>query len=70
MREFNVPTFYIIPKVHKNLQNPPGRPIVLACQGHLERIGGYLDSLLKDMVRNLKSFVQDTRHVLAKITEH
>lgn len=69
VREFNVPTFYIIPKVHENLQNPPGRPIVSACQGPLERVGKYLDSLLKEIVRNLKSFVQETRHVLAKIAE-
>lgn len=53
VREFSAPTFYIIPKVQKNLQNPPGRPIGSACRGPLERIGGYLDSFLKDMVRNL-----------------
>lgn len=60
VREFSVPTFYIIPKIHKNLNNPPGRPIVSACQGPLEKVGRYLDSLLKDMVTNLKSYVQDT----------
>lgn len=69
VREFNVPTFYIIPKIHKNLHKPPGRPIVSACQGPLEKVGRYLDSLLKEMVTNLKSYVQDTRHVLARISE-
>lgn len=69
MREYNIPTFYIIPKVHKNAKDPPGRPIVSVCQGPLEQIGKYLDLLLKDMVTDLKSFVQDTQHVLAKLDE-
>lgn len=50
VREFNVPTFYIIPKVHQNPENPPGRPILSACRGPLERGGRYLDSPLQDMV--------------------
>lgn len=58
--DYNIPTFYCIPKLHKSLQKPPGRPIVSAIRGPLDRIGGYLDSLLKDMVYNLKSYVQDT----------
>lgn len=52
--EYNIPTFYIIPKVHKNLKNPPGRPIVSAIKGPLDRIGRYLDSLLKDMVKECR----------------
>lgn len=65
VKEYRIPTFYIIPKVHKNIKDPPGRPIVSACQGPLERTGKYLDSLLMEMVIELKSFVQDTQHVLA-----
>lgn len=65
VREFNEPTFYIIPKVHKCPEKTPGRPIVSAVQGPLERIGVYLDSLLKEMVVGLKSYVQDTHHVLS-----
>lgn len=62
-----MPTFYIIPKVHKCPEKPPGSPIVSAVQGPLEKIGGYLDSLLKGMVTGLKSYIQDTCHVLSKI---
>lgn len=67
--EFNGPIFYCIPKVHKCLEKPPERPIVFAIHGPLKMIGGYLDSLLKEMVKDLKTYIQDTRHVLAKIAD-
>lgn len=47
VREFNTPTFYTIPKLHKTITNPPGRPIVSAIKGPLERIGKYTDALIK-----------------------
>lgn len=66
--DFNKPTFYIIPKVHKNRKVPPGRPIVSAIRGPLERLGKYIDSLIKDMVLSLTSYVRDTGDVLNKIS--
>ncbi|XP_040203584.1 uncharacterized protein LOC120935601 [Rana temporaria] len=42
-------------------------PIFL--QGPLECTGKYLDGLLKEMVNNLPSFVQDTQHVLGKLQD-
>lgn len=65
----NIPTFYIIPKVHKSLREPPGRPIVSAIRGPLEWVGKYLDGMLKSMVVDLQSYVKDTRYVLASITK-
>lgn len=67
VEDYNIPTFYCIPKVHKSLEKPPGRPIVSAIRGPLDRMGKYMDSLLKGMVVELKSYVQDTRHVLARL---
>lgn len=67
--EFNTPIFYIIPKLHKSLINPPGRPIVSAIKGPLERIGRYTDALIKELVSDLPSFVRDTRDVLRVIRE-
>lgn len=62
--EFNNPTFFVIPKLHKSLTNPPDRPIVSAMGGPLERIG-----FIKTMVTSLPSYVQDTRDVLAKLQD-
>lgn len=38
-KDFNIPIIYVIPKVHKSLSKPPGRPIISANGGQLERIG-------------------------------
>lgn len=35
--DFNTPTFYIIPKINKNQEDPPGRPIATHSRG-LENI--------------------------------
>lgn len=66
VKEFTISTFYIIPKVHKNQENPPGRPIVSAVGGPLERIGRYIDTLL-GLVVQLPSYVKDTGHVLKRL---
>lgn len=65
--EMNIPTFYIIPKLHKSLTRPPGRPIVSAIKGPLEKTGKYIDSLIKHMVNLLPSYVRDSRDVLVKL---
>ncbi|XP_068129765.1 cilia- and flagella-associated protein 54 [Hyperolius riggenbachi] len=64
---YTIPTFYILPKTHKNLRNPPGRPIVSGNNGPLEKIAQYVDLKIKDMVQKLPSFVMDTKAVLAEI---
>lgn len=67
--EYNNPTFYITPKLHKSLTSPPGRPIVSAIKDPMERVGRYIDGFIKTMVTSLPSYVQDTRDVLAKLQD-
>lgn len=69
VEEFNVPTFYIILKLHKSLTRPPGRPTVSAIKGPLEKTGKYVDSMIKHLVSDLPSFVRDSRDVLAKLLQ-
>lgn len=64
VKDFNIPTIYMIPKVHKSLSKPPGRPIISANGGPLEQVGQFLDALIGGMVKELPSFVQVTRDVL------
>lgn len=67
--DVTIPTFYIIPKLDKSLTRPPGRPIVSAIKGTLEKVGKYVDSMIKDLVNTLPSFVRDSRDVLAKLLQ-
>lgn len=67
--EFNTQTFYIIPKIHKNQEDPSGWPIVSAIRGPLEQVGKYIDSLIKDLVSTLPLYVRDTGDVFNKIKD-
>lgn len=54
------PILYLVPKVHKNLQSPPGRPIVSSVGSILQLIAVYLDSYLQNIVKNLPCCLKDT----------
>ena len=60
--------FYILPKIHKNRQNPPGRPIVSANGHPTERISEYVSNILNPLVFKLPSFIKDTTHFLNKLS--
>ena len=56
--------FYMLPKIHKNLDKPPGRPIVSENECPTERISEFVDFFLKPLLPKLKSYVQDTTHLI------
>ena len=60
-------TFYILPKIHKTLVNPPGRPIVSGINGPTEKLSKLTDYWLQDYVRSLPSHIQDTTDMLQTI---
>lgn len=62
-----IPTFYTIPKIHKNAQSPPGRPIVSGIGSLTEPSSIYIDEILKPFVTSLPSFVQDTMDALRQL---
>ena len=61
--------FYILPKIHKNKQNPPGRPIVSANSHPTENISQFVDSHLNPLVPKLPSYIKDTTHFLKKLDD-
>ncbi|XP_053571215.1 uncharacterized protein LOC128661075 [Bombina bombina] len=62
-----IPVFYYIPKSYKNMEDPPGRPIISGIGSIAEHIGNYVDSYLKPFVSSLPTFVQDTTDLLRQL---
>lgn len=65
---FTTPTFYALPKVHKNLSCPPGRPIISGCGSLTGKASQLVDEYLYPHVKGLFSYVKDTIKLL-KITD-
>ncbi|XP_073442411.1 uncharacterized protein [Dendrobates tinctorius] len=63
------PCLYLLPKVHKDLVSPPGRPIVSGNGSLNEMTGKFLDFYLRPSVESLPSYLKDTGDVLRKL-EH
>lgn len=58
------PAFYILPKVHKNLSNPPGRPIVAGNNSLTEPLSNFVDFILRPLITLLPSYLKDTSDFL------
>ncbi|CAJ0938138.1 unnamed protein product [Ranitomeya imitator] len=63
------PVMYILPKIHKSLVHPPGRPIVSGCDSILSKIGVFLDRILNPIASCAESFIRDTTDFLEKIND-
>ena len=59
--------FYMLPKVHKNQKEPPGRPIVSSVNSPTEKISQLIDIKLQKFAQLGKSFILDTADFLRKI---
>uniref|UniRef100_A0A8C5QWW5 Reverse transcriptase n=1 Tax=Leptobrachium leishanense TaxID=445787 RepID=A0A8C5QWW5_9ANUR len=59
-----IPVFYYLPKIHKNLDNPPGRPIVSGIQSISCKISEYIDHLLQPLVMSTSAHLKDSIAIL------
>ena len=64
-----VPYFYILPKIHKGLPNPPGRPIVSGVDSVLEPLSKYADVFLRPILQKTNTYLRDTKDVLRLLEE-
>ncbi len=60
------PLFYMLPKIHKNLQNPPGRGIESCNSCPTEKISQLSDIIMNEFVKLLPSYIKDTTDFLQK----
>ena len=61
------PNIYFLPKVHKQVTPPPGRPIVSANSCPTEKISAFVDHFLNPLVKESKSYIKDTTDFITKI---
>lgn len=59
-----IPTFCTIPKVHKNVFDPPGRPFVSGIDSYISRVSVMVNYYIQPIVHNLPSFLKDTMELL------
>ena len=62
--EYRTSQLYMLPKIHKRLEKPPGRPIVSGNGCPTERISQFVDFFLKPIVQDVRSYSKDTTHFL------
>ena len=60
-------TIYFLPKIHKSMTNPPGRPIVSSIGSLLENTSRFSDTFLHQYVTALPSYLRDTTDFLNRI---
>ena len=56
--------FHLLPKIHKMLTNPPGRPIVSCVNGPTDSLSKLVDHWLQGHIASLSSYIKDTTHML------
>ena len=56
--------FYLLPKIHKDMHNPPGRPIVSGSGGPTEKISQFVDHFIGPLVPLSRSYIRDFTHMI------
>ena len=60
---------YLLHKIHKRLENVPGRPVISCCGTRTEKVSRFLDYRLKSTMQCAKSYIKDTSDFLRKLNE-
>ncbi|KAM8924542.1 uncharacterized protein RCH25_009218 [Pelodytes ibericus] len=63
------PVLYTLPKIHKSLSSPPGRPIVAGINSLLNPLSVFLDKVFRGGLSKIKSFLMDTTDLLNKLQD-
>ena len=56
--------FYLLPKIHKGINNPPGRLIVSGSGGPTEKISQFVDHFIGPLVPLSRSYIRDSIHMI------
>ncbi|XP_041435825.1 uncharacterized protein LOC121399362 [Xenopus laevis] len=64
MKNPKIPVLYSLLKIHKDIKNPPGRPIVSGINSISCNISEYVDKILQKYVVSLPSYLKDSTQVI------
>ena len=59
--------FYLLPKIHKRLNNVPDRPVISNCGYYTENISAFFDFYLQPFRQAVKSYIKDKNDYLDKL---
>lgn len=59
-----MPVLYQVPKVQKNAEKPPGRPILSGKNSFFTRLGEYIDVYLQPLVSKSPSYLKNSKDVI------
>ena len=65
----NLGKLYLLPKIHKRLQDVPGRPVISNCGTPTEKVSEFLDHHLQPVMKNGKSYIRDSADFMSKISD-
>ena len=63
----NLGKLYFLPKIHKRIENVPGRPVISNCGTATEKASEFLDSYLKPIMQESFSYIKDSGDFIKKI---
>ena len=63
----NLGRLYLLPKIHKRLENVPGRPVISNCHPPTEKVSDFLDSQLRPVMQSSWSCIKDSGDFVKKI---
>jgi hypothetical protein len=66
-KEYRTPNLYLLPKIHKGIIPPPGRPILSANGSPTEKISQFVDHFLKHCSTSHRSYIKDTSDFINKL---
>ena len=63
----NLGKLYLLPKIHKRLENVPDRPVISNCGTPTEKVSEFLNSQLKPVMQSSRSYIKDSGDFIKKI---
>ena len=63
----NLRKLYLLPKIHKSLENVRGRPVISNCSTPNEKVSEFVDYQLKPVRQSGRSYIKDSGDFLKKI---